>query len=175
MSKITETLRRFEEKLDAEAMRIEESIKATKDDIRESVENYIDFQKSKIAYCEFFQSKMEEFGVKDPDELDDEKKVEFFKSVDTDWTGDALSEDIIAAAMKEAVATSFKSDDPRESETPVGDTVVPVNGDGLEEPVVTGTPEGDNGEAEPEDAKVDDQTDVTITTKAIPADKATGK
>ncbi len=36
-------------------------------------------------FREFFNSKLDEFEVDSPDELDDEQKVEFFNSIDSDW------------------------------------------------------------------------------------------
>lgn len=40
------------------------------------------------AYQKFFQSKLEKFGVKSPDELSDEKKKEFFNEIEKEWKGD---------------------------------------------------------------------------------------
>tara|TARA_Y100001937_G_scaffold58403_1_gene80062 strand:- start:11556 stop:12209 length:654 start_codon:yes stop_codon:yes gene_type:complete len=38
------------------------------------------------AYQKFFQGAMKKFGIKSPDELDDEKKKEFFNYVDNNYT-----------------------------------------------------------------------------------------
>ena len=38
------------------------------------------------AYQKFFQGAMKKFGIKSPDELDDEKKKEFFNYVDANYT-----------------------------------------------------------------------------------------
>lgn len=36
-------------------------------------------------YQEFFQKKLEKYGVKSPEELSDEDKKKFFDEVDRDW------------------------------------------------------------------------------------------
>lgn len=40
------------------------------------------------TYKEFFTKKLEKFGVKSPDELEGDKKQEFFDEVDAEWKGD---------------------------------------------------------------------------------------
>ena len=39
------------------------------------------------SYKEFFDSKLKEWGVKSPAELDDKKKKEFFNMIDKEWKG----------------------------------------------------------------------------------------
>lgn len=170
MSKLKDTLRRFEESLDREAERISEAIKATKDDIRESVEAYNDFEESKDAYCEYFRTCLEKFEVKTPEDLDEDKKEEFFKYVEESWEGAELDEDVIAIAMKEAVVTpDFKSDDPREysmdaTDAPEADENLEQAEDEADKETPIEEPEvntDENDDAAPEDEKVDDQTDVS--------------
>jgi len=40
------------------------------------------------SYKEFFNKKLKEYGVSSPDELDDEKKKEFFNMIDKEWKGE---------------------------------------------------------------------------------------
>ena len=42
-------------------------------------------QEEDTAYQEFFRKALEKYGVSSPDELDDEKKKEFFDYVDANW------------------------------------------------------------------------------------------
>ena len=46
----------------------------------------------KEEYEKFFQAAMKKFGVSLPDELDDEKKKEFYNYVDANWKGDNESD-----------------------------------------------------------------------------------
>ena len=43
-------------------------------------------------YEKFFQAAMKKFGISSPDELDDDKKKEFFNHVDKNWQGDNESD-----------------------------------------------------------------------------------
>ncbi len=43
-------------------------------------------------YKKFFKSALNKFGVTEPDQLDDEKKKDFFNYVDKNWTGDKESD-----------------------------------------------------------------------------------
>ena len=43
-------------------------------------------------YEKFFQSAMKKFGISSPDELDDEKKKDFYNYVDKNWQGDNESD-----------------------------------------------------------------------------------
>ena len=52
--------------------------------ILEKIDNYLGEQ----SYKEFFQSKLKEYGVSSPGELDDDKKKEFFNMIDKEWTGE---------------------------------------------------------------------------------------
>jgi hypothetical protein len=172
MSKIKDTLRRFEEGLNVEATRIEESIQAMKEDIRESVEGYIDFENKKTVYREFYLAKLKEAGVESEDDMEDEdEKEKFKKDVEESWEGEKLEDSVIEAIKLEAVVTpEFKSDDPRESEedakgkpnvTDEGGDVVDPPADTIEEPGKEQDTVSDNDDAAPEDEKVDDQTDVS--------------
>ena len=46
----------------------------------------------KEAYQKFFNSALEKFGVSSPDDLDDDKKKEFYNYVDANWEGDNESD-----------------------------------------------------------------------------------
>ena len=46
----------------------------------------------KEEYEKFFQAAMKKFGVSEPDELDDDKKKEFYNYVDKNWEGDNESD-----------------------------------------------------------------------------------
>ena len=46
----------------------------------------------KEEYEKFFQAAMKKFGVSSPDELDDDKKKEFYNYVDANWKGDNESD-----------------------------------------------------------------------------------
>jgi hypothetical protein len=48
--------------------------------------------KESSEYQEFFSKALEKFGVSSPDELDDEKKKEFFDYVDSNWNADKESD-----------------------------------------------------------------------------------
>ena len=55
---------------------------------RERLRNIINdvlTQEADTAYQEFFRKALEKHGVSSPDELDDEKKKEFFNYVDKNW------------------------------------------------------------------------------------------
>jgi hypothetical protein len=40
------------------------------------------------AYQDFFRKALEKFGVSEPDQLDGDKKRDFFNYVDKNWTGE---------------------------------------------------------------------------------------
>ena len=46
----------------------------------------------KEEYQKFFRSALKKFGVSEPDELDDDKKKEFYNYVDANWKGDNESD-----------------------------------------------------------------------------------
>ncbi len=46
----------------------------------------------KEEYQKFFMAALKKFGVSEPDELDDEKKKEFYNYVDANWKGDNESD-----------------------------------------------------------------------------------
>jgi len=43
-------------------------------------------------YEAFFQKAMKKFGISSPDELDDEKKKDFYNYIDANWKGDNESD-----------------------------------------------------------------------------------
>tara|TARA_Y100000296_G_C5063450_1_gene201077 strand:- start:430 stop:747 length:318 start_codon:yes stop_codon:yes gene_type:complete len=43
-------------------------------------------------YQEFFKAALEKWGVSSPDELDDDKKKEFFDYIDKNWSGENESD-----------------------------------------------------------------------------------
>jgi len=57
-----------------------------------SLKNEINHLMRKLAngeeYKDYFEGKMDEHGVDSPDELEDEKKDDFFESVDSGWKAD---------------------------------------------------------------------------------------
>ena len=46
----------------------------------------------KEEYQKFFNSALKKFGVSSPDDLDDDKKKEFYNYVDKNWQGDNESD-----------------------------------------------------------------------------------
>lgn len=42
----------------------------------------------KEEYKKFFQEKLKKYGVKSPNELDDEKRKKFYNEIEKEWTGD---------------------------------------------------------------------------------------
>ena len=50
-------------------------------------------EKDKDAYEKFMKAALKKFGVESPDELDDEKKKEFFDYVDKNWESDEEDEE----------------------------------------------------------------------------------
>jgi hypothetical protein len=58
--------------------------------IRKGTDEAIALEESKKSkeYQEFFQKKLDKYGVKSPEDLDDEKKKKFFDEVDKDWKGE---------------------------------------------------------------------------------------
>ena len=59
--------------------------KITKDGLRNLIREVI---KEETDYQKFFNKALEKFGVKSPDELEGEKKTEFFDYVDKNWEGE---------------------------------------------------------------------------------------
>lgn len=55
-----------------------------KDKIEEAYERML----KEETYQEFFNKKLKEYGVSSPDELEDEKKKEFFNMIDKEWKGE---------------------------------------------------------------------------------------
>jgi len=45
-------------------------------------------EKADSEYDKFFKEKLKKFGVESPNELDDEKKKEFFNEIESEWTSD---------------------------------------------------------------------------------------
>jgi hypothetical protein len=56
-------------------------------------------------YSEFFKSKLQEYGVATPSELDEEKRNKFYNEINS-WTGDSISESLNEANVKDK--ESFK-------------------------------------------------------------------
>lgn len=52
------------------------------------MKTFAKFLKESQDYDEFFKSKLDQFEVSSPDELDDERKKEFFSQVETEWDKD---------------------------------------------------------------------------------------
>jgi hypothetical protein len=46
----------------------------------------------KEEYEKFFRAALKKFGVSEPDELDDDKKKDFYNYVDANWQGDNESD-----------------------------------------------------------------------------------
>lgn len=71
------------------------------------------------AYREFFRNKLEEFGVKSPAELSEEKKKEFFNTIKTVWP--EVKEEMLNESVSNMVGTIFanyfaKADDKKKSQ-----------------------------------------------------------
>ena len=45
-------------------------------------------RKDESAYKEFFDKKLQKYGVKSPDELSDDDKKKFFDEIEKEWTED---------------------------------------------------------------------------------------
>ena len=60
-------------------------VKITKDGLRNLIREVI---KEETDYQKFFNKALEKFGVSSPDELEGEKKTEFFDYVDKNWEAD---------------------------------------------------------------------------------------
>ena len=43
---------------------------------------------SKEEYQKFFKAALKKYGVSSPDDLDDEKKKDFYNYIDANWKGD---------------------------------------------------------------------------------------
>lgn len=71
------------------------------------------------AYREFFRAKLEEFGVKSPAELSEDKKKEFFNTIKTVWP--EVKEEMLNESVSNMVGTIFanyfaKADDKKKSQ-----------------------------------------------------------
>ena len=60
-------------------------VKMTKNGLRNLIREVI---KEETDYQKFFDSALKKFGVSSPDELEGEKKKEFFDYVDKNWEAD---------------------------------------------------------------------------------------
>ena len=77
-------------------------------------------------YEEFFQAAMKKFGISSPDELDDEKKKEFFNYVDNNYS--AKNEDNYSfAGKKYKKKSSAPVSDPRVNRDSQGTAVNPID------------------------------------------------
>ena len=61
-------------------------------------------------YKEFFQKKLEKYGVESPEELSDEEKKNFFDEVDKEWKSDAEEEGLDEASFESKYGRSWKQD-----------------------------------------------------------------
>lgn len=61
------------------------SKKLTESSLRSMIRNII---REETEYQKFFDKTLSKYGVKSPDELDGEKKKEFFDYVDKNWKAD---------------------------------------------------------------------------------------
>jgi hypothetical protein len=97
--------------------------------INEKVEEYIqegscsskkklhaNYNEEDSEYQEFFKKALEKFGVESPDELDDEKKKEFFDYVDANWKADGEVKESLVDKIKDQLANLKKKKDAGNSE-----------------------------------------------------------
>ena len=97
MKELTGLSKQFS-KIATEAKSLQERMGALYEDMGHILGRYYEVEgKAKPAikegdYEEFFQAAMKKFGVSSPDELDDEKKKEFYNYVDANWKGDNESD-----------------------------------------------------------------------------------
>lgn len=57
--------------------------------IVEKIDSYLqEAEGDKAAYQAFFKKMLKKFGVNSPDELEGDKKKEFFDKIDAGWKGD---------------------------------------------------------------------------------------
>jgi hypothetical protein len=57
--------------------------------IEQMIDKYLsEAEDNKETYQTFFKNMLKKFGVSSPDELDDDKKKEFFDEIDKGWKAD---------------------------------------------------------------------------------------
>ena len=74
------------------------------------------------AYQAFFQKMLKKFGVKNPDELDDKKKKEFYKAVDDGWNADHEAGDDGVTEADHEMADDSEKDEKSEKDDKKKDT-----------------------------------------------------
>ena len=62
----------------------------------------------KEAYKKFFNAALKKFGVSSPDELEGDKKKEFFDYVDKNWKGDHEEVDVHKSYRVDGRRTNFR-------------------------------------------------------------------
>ena len=86
-------------KIATEAKSLQERMGALYEDMGNILGRYYEFGESvteetgdKEEYQKFFNAALKKYGVSSPDDLDDEKKKEFYNYVDANWKGDNESD-----------------------------------------------------------------------------------
>ena len=101
--------------------------------------------KKQKEYDDFFESKLKEYGVKSPAELDDAEKKKFFNEIDKEWTGEGESTNEMAAPIEEDPGADVKGG-------LKGDTESQENGEGAGEEIPK-----EMGDSEKSADKVEDE------------------
>ena len=125
--KFYEKLKKYEESLTEESIRIEEAIRNTEKEIIESIDKHLALEGRKEEYEAFFKSKLEKYGVSSPADLSEEDKKKFFDEIDSEYTKEL--DESIRRSIEEAIAPQMKSDDEREGSEPAEDL---LSGDEVE-------------------------------------------
>ena len=86
-------------KIAKEAKSLQERMGALYEDMGNNLGRYYEIGETvseeagdKEEYQKFFRSALKKFGVSEPDELDDDKKKDFYNYVDANWKGDNESD-----------------------------------------------------------------------------------
>ena len=88
MSKFYDKLKKYEEALEQESLRVAESIERAGSEITESIDAHLTLEGRKEEYEAFFMKKLEKYGVSSPAELDEKDKKKFFNEIDSEYTGE---------------------------------------------------------------------------------------
>ena len=84
------------------------------------------------TYKEFFKKALDKFGVSSPDELEGDKKKEFFDYVDANWEGDNEEDEQVCSDCEEKVEEAYTSaEDEEEDEDEEDDDVLEDTTDGV--------------------------------------------
>ena len=128
MSKFYDKLKKYEEALEQESLRVAESIERAGSEITESIDAHLTLEGRKEEYEAFFMKKLEKYGVSSPAELDEKDKKKFFNEIDSEYTGELdemmmkkYQEMMMKKFDEKVVVPQFKSDDDRETSEPVSD------------------------------------------------------